>query len=181
MGASFALAGIAACTKMPAEKIFAFAPDGKARLAHEPLFFASSALFAGYAKGILVESHMGRPTKIEGNPGHPASLGGSDIFTQAEILSLYDPMRSKTVLHRGEKSSWANFQADFQTEIKKIRGKKISILTDTITSPTLAHQINLFQQQFPKTTWHSYDAINFDSVILGSKSAFGQDLRPLYV
>jgi hypothetical protein len=48
----------------------------------------------GYATGLVVESHAGRPTKIEGNPDHPASLGAAGIYEQASILQLYDPHRA---------------------------------------------------------------------------------------
>src|SRR5438128_2557738 len=91
MGASLALAGMTSCVKMPSEKIYPYATNQERYLETETLYFASSALFNGYAKGIVVESHQGRPTKIEGNLLHPASLGTTDIFMQAEILSLYDP------------------------------------------------------------------------------------------
>ena len=67
----------------------------------KPLFFATTMAFAGTAVGLLVESHMGRPTKIEGNPDHPASLGATSIYHQASILTLYDPDRSQSVTYRG--------------------------------------------------------------------------------
>ena len=67
----------------------------------KPLFFTSAVAMDGFACGVLVESHMGRPTKIEGNPDHPASLGATDAFTQATILSFYDPDRSQVVTHDG--------------------------------------------------------------------------------
>ncbi len=183
MGASFALAGIASCTKMPAEKIFPFETAESERMLYEKLFFASSSLFNGYAKGVLVESHQGRPTKIEGNALHPASLGATDIFSQAEILSLYDPMRSKAVLHLGEISTWDAFQKEISTlskEWQRSLGEGVRILSNTITSPTLANQLQLFLTQFPNAKWHSYDAINCDSVALGAMMAFGEDLRPIY-
>ena len=68
-------------------------------------------LDGGYAKGVLVESHMGRPTKIEGNPDHPASLGATDVSGQASVLGLYDPDRSQTLTYRGEIRSWTAFLA----------------------------------------------------------------------
>ena len=74
-----------------------------------PLFFATALTLAGYARGVLVETHEGRPTKIEGNPDHPASLGASDIFMQAEILVLYDPDRSQAVIEEGQISTWDSF------------------------------------------------------------------------
>ena len=68
----------------------------------KPLFFATAMTLGGTGVGLLVESHMGRPTKIEGNPDHPASLGATDLFHQASILTLYDPDRSQTVTYLGQ-------------------------------------------------------------------------------
>src|SRR6266849_4479180 len=97
--ASAALAGLSACTKLPTEEII----PGK------PLFYATSMPLAGVATGLLVESHMGRPTKVEGNPEHPGSWGGTDVFAQASVLTLYDPDRSQTVMLEGRISSWGAF------------------------------------------------------------------------
>src|SRR5579871_1362061 len=183
MGASFALAGIASCTKMPAEKIFPFATAAQERSGYEKLCFASSSLLNGYAKGVLVESHQGRPTKIEGNSLHPASLGTTDIFTQAEILTLYDPLRSKAVLHLGEISSWDAFHQDIKAQLigwQQTLGQGVRILSGCVTSPTLASQIQAFLKQFPKASWHNYEPINSDNVVKGAMSAFGQDVRPIY-
>ncbi len=49
------------------------------------MFYATAMTLSGYASPVLVESHLGRPTKIEGNDKHPASLGGTDIFAQASF------------------------------------------------------------------------------------------------
>src|SRR5438270_10826304 len=64
------------------------------------LRFATALPLAGYARGVLVTSVEGRPIKVEGNPRHPASLGSSDVFAEASILSLYDPDRSRAVRAR---------------------------------------------------------------------------------
>src|SRR5579864_3904592 len=111
MAASAAMTGLSACTKLPTEKIVPYVRPPEEILAGRPLFYATSAFNAGVATGVLVESHTGRPTKIEGNPEHPGSLGGTDLFTQASILSLYDPDRSQAVIHNGRESGWADFSA----------------------------------------------------------------------
>ena len=89
--ASAALAGLSACTKLPTEKIVPYVRPPEEIIPGRPLFYATSMQLAGVATGLLVESNMGRPTKIEGNPEHPGSLGGTDVFTQASVLTLYDP------------------------------------------------------------------------------------------
>src|ERR1019366_9894845 len=88
MGASAALAGLTACTRMPEQKIVPYAhQQPEDFVPGKPLFYATAMPLAGYATGLLVESHMGRPTKVEGNPTHPASLGAANVAAQASVLS----------------------------------------------------------------------------------------------
>src|SRR5438132_401441 len=108
-GASLALAGMSGCVKQPIEKIVPYVRQPEELIPGKPRFYASAMTLGGYAKGILVETHEGRPTKIEGNPDHPASLGATDVFMQAAVLELYDPDRSKNVMRGGEISTWENF------------------------------------------------------------------------
>jgi molybdopterin-containing oxidoreductase family iron-sulfur binding subunit len=97
MAASLALAGIsAACTRQPTESIVPYVRQPEQFIPGRPLYYATAMTLGGYATGLLVESHLGRPTKIEGNELHPASLGATDAFAQASILSLYDPDRSQS-------------------------------------------------------------------------------------
>jgi len=111
MGASLALGGLSACTKQPDEKIVPYTKPPENIVPGRPQFFATSVLLNGVATGVLVESHTGRPTKIEGNPQHPGSLGSTDALTQAAILDLYDPDRSQVVSYAGRISSWDAFTA----------------------------------------------------------------------
>src|SRR5207249_6160430 len=83
MGASLALAGLNACTRQPTEKVVPYVKAPEEIVPGEPLFFATAMSLGGIASGVLVESHMGRPTKVEGNPEHPASRGATDAFAQA--------------------------------------------------------------------------------------------------
>ena len=101
MAASAAMAGLSACTKLPTEKIVPYVRPPEEIIPGRPLFYATSMTQAGVATGLLVESHMGRPTKIEGNSEHPGSAGGTDVFMQASILNLYDPDRLRNVLYEG--------------------------------------------------------------------------------
>src|SRR5687767_145586 len=110
MGASVAMAGLAAC-RQPDESIVPYVNQPENLIPGKPIFFATAMTLGGYATGALAESHMGRPTKIEGNPDHPSSLGASDSFMQASILNLYDPDRSQVVRREGEISTWSEFIA----------------------------------------------------------------------
>src|SRR5207245_2494218 len=107
MGASMALAGMTACTKQPLEPIVPYVRQPEEVIPGRPLFFATAFTLSGYASPVLVESHLYRPTKIEGNAQHPASLGGTDVFAQASILDMYDPDRSQNVMYMGDISTWS--------------------------------------------------------------------------
>src|SRR5437868_11539514 len=109
MGASLALAGLTSCTRQPPEFIMPYVRQPEELIPGRPLFYATAMPLGGYATGLLVESHEGRPTKAEGNPEHPASLGACDPHSQAAILSLYDPDRSQALSFEGEIRSWGAF------------------------------------------------------------------------
>src|SRR5208282_632002 len=148
-----------------------------------PMYYATASTLGGYASPLLVESHLGRPTKIEGNDLHPASLGGTDIFAQASILGMYDPDRSQTVTSMGDVRSWQAFLAAIRGPLsaqKALQGAGIHILTPTISSPTLADQLRGFLKIYPQAKWHVYEPINRDNVLEGAKLAFGQPVETRY-
>jgi molybdopterin-containing oxidoreductase family iron-sulfur binding subunit len=177
MGASLALAGLTACTKQPTEKIVPYVDAPEEIIPGKPLFYASAFVLGGYAQGVLVESHMGRPTKIEGNPEHPASLGSTTPFAQASVLQLYDPDRSQSHLKKGRVSTWDEFGRDMEQALVPLqltRGAGLRILTPTVTSPTLASQIRALLERFPEAKWHQYEAINRDNEMAGAQLAFGE-------
>ena len=182
MAASVALAGLSSCTKLPTEKIVPYVKPPEEIIPGRPLFYATSMPLAGDAIGLLVESNMGRPTKIEGNPEHPGSLGGTDVFSQASILDLYDPDRSQAVIHEGRTSDWAAFitaMGNARTQLSS-KGTGIRILTETVTSPTFAEQIRRFLIQFPNAKWHQYEPCSGDYIREGTKLAFGKSANPVY-
>jgi molybdopterin-containing oxidoreductase family iron-sulfur binding subunit len=162
MSASLALAGVGACTKQPPESIVPYVRQPEEIVPGRPLYFASAIPFSGTAMPVLVESHMGRPTKIEGNPEHPASLGGTDVLTQASILDLYDPDRAQTVTFRGEVSGWPRFVGAVQEALRSQKGRNgagLHFLTAPITSPSLAALFGEVLRDYPGATWHQYDAV----------------------
>src|SRR6188768_1368405 len=107
MGASLALAGVSACTRQPPEKLVPYVQQPEDVVPGRPLFFATAMPQGGLAAPLLAENHMGRPTKLEGNPEHQASLGATDVLAQASVLTLYDPDRSRNVIGRGEVKTWS--------------------------------------------------------------------------
>src|SRR5438552_8919798 len=125
MAASLALAGVgigAGCTRKPQEQIVPYVMQPEQLVPGRPLFFATAHTLGGYARGILVEQHEGRPTKIEGNPDHPASLGATDVFAQASVLNLYDPDRAQTVTKFGEIQTWSLFVESAQAIAAAMKG-----------------------------------------------------------
>ncbi len=181
MGASVALAGLTACNR-PAEKIVPYVRQPEHIIPGKPLFFASAMALGGMGTGVLVESHMGRPTKIEGNPDHPSSRGASDAFMQASILGLYDPDRSQVVRHLGEISTWSDFIGALQPALKTAatNGGSLRLLTQTITSPTLGAQIQQLMTQYRGMQWHQWEPVNRDNVREGLRLAFGQYVNAVY-
>ena len=160
MSASLAMAGLTACTRQPNELIVPYVRQPENVVPGLALFYATAFPVDGYARGILVESHLNRPTKIEGNPDHPASLGATDIFTQASVLTLYDPDRSKNVLHRGELSTWYLFAEALEQERKNIdaqKGEGLAILSAKTTSPTFLRQMQELRQRWPSTRWYIHE------------------------
>ena len=180
--ASAALAGLSACTKLPTEKIVPYVRPPEEIIPGKPLFYATSMPLAGVAAGLLVESHMGRPTKVEGNPEHPGSLGGTDVFAQASALTLYDPDRSQSVMLEGRISGWGAFVTAMGNARSRLapRGAGLRILTETITSPTLAAQIRALLTQFPEAKWHQYEPCGRDNEREGARLAFGKPVNTVF-
>ena len=180
--ASAALAGLSACTKLPTEKIVPYVKPPEEIVPGRPLFYATSMALAGVAAGLLVESHMGRPTKVEGNPDHPGSMGGTDVFAQASVLTLYDPDRSQTVMLEGRISSWGAFVAAMGNARVQLgpNGTGLRILTETVTSPSLAAQIRGLLAEFPEAKWHQYEPCGRDNEREGARLAFGQSVNTVY-
>ena len=183
MGASMALAGMTACTKQPMEPIVPYVRQPEEVIPGRPLFFASAFTLSGYATPILVESHLYRPTKIEGNALHPASMGGTDAFTQASILDLYDPDRSQTITYMGDVRPWGEFLNAIRGPLniqKGLQGSGIRILTQTVSSPTLHDQLQAVLKTFSQAKWHVYEPVNRDNVYDGARMAFGQPVETTY-
>src|SRR5439155_4319657 len=183
MGSSQSLADLNMCTRQTMEKIVPYVKRPEEIVPGKPLYFATAMELNGYATGLLVESHEGRPTKIEGNPEHPASLGATSLFHQAAILDLYDPDRSQAVVKGGEISSWGAFLSALNAALEgqyKSKGTGLRILTPTITSPTLAAQIQAILHKFPAAKWHQYEPLTRDSAREGARLAFGEILERHY-
>jgi len=159
MGASIALAGVGGCNRPPSKEIVPYTLPPEAGTGGEAIYYASAFAWEGFARGILVAAHNGRPTKIEGNPEHPESLGATDIFTQAAILTLYDPDRSRAPVRLNNPSSWQAFDREWSERRAKLlqnHGAGLALLTEPTTSPTYLQTIHRLLEQFPEAHWYQH-------------------------
>ena len=186
MGASVALATGAGCNLRPASqrKIVPYTTQPDEMVPGVPLYFATATSFGGYGQGVLVRSNEGRPTKIEGNPDHPSSLGGAGLHALASVLDLYDPDRSRGVTRRGNAVGYdealAALRAKLYTGSTTNTGVKVRILSETTTSPTLGAQFTRLLTAFPDSRWIQYEPISGANARAGSAKAFGTPLRAVY-
>jgi len=183
MSASMALAGVTACTVQPQELIVPYVRQPEEEIPGKPLFFATAMTLGGVGSGLLVESHEGRPTKIEGNPDHPASKGATDLFAQGSVLTLYDPDRSQTITQLGDVRPWSAVIAAVRGGLSAqsaSKGAGLRILTETVASPTLAAQIQQVLAQQPNAKWIQWEPVNRDNARAGARTAFGQYAEPVY-
>jgi len=182
MGASMALAGLTGCRR-PVEKIVPYVNAPEYEVLGKPEYYATSLSVGTGAVGVVVETHEGRPTKVEGNELHPASMGGTDIRTQAEILNLYDPDRANLITENGALRSWVDFVEYWRTlepDYKKSGGEGLALLTEPFGSPTLARLKKEFQRVYPKAHFVSYDAVSQENRDAGLKEATGRPMQPVY-
>jgi molybdopterin-containing oxidoreductase family iron-sulfur binding subunit len=183
MSASMALAGLSACVKIPEQPIVPYVRQPNEVVLGNPLFFASAMPFGAYASPVLVESHEGRPTKIEGNPEHPAGLGGSDVFMQASILDMYDPDRSQNINYLGALRTWSDYVVALKSALNvqnAVQGAGLRILSGPTSSPTLATLMDQVQTTFPQSKWIQWEPVNRDNVRAGSIMAFGEYVEARY-
>jgi len=181
MAASLALAGLAGCDNddpRGQEVLYVRNPERVEPGAILP--YASVALVGGFANGVLVTTRNGRPLKIEGNPDHPWSRGGTDVFAQASVLGLYDPQRSQAVRFLGRTSSWQAFRAAMTGRFAALRadqGRGLRLLTGPVTSPSLLAQVAAMRAAFPEMHWHVNAPVERAGLYEGARRAFGRPLE----
>ncbi|MBX9626784.1 MAG: TAT-variant-translocated molybdopterin oxidoreductase, partial [Gemmataceae bacterium] len=187
MGAGLALAGAAGCSPRPADRRVnvPYTIQPEQITPGIPLFFATAHTVAGYATGLLVRSNEGRPTKVEGNPDHPSSLGGTGPIDQASLLDLYDPDRSQEPTHFGEGTSYQDVVRAARRQLfddagRPKAGVRLRVLTGAVTSPTLGDQLNGLLAAFPEARWCQYEACGQDNAREGARRAFGRELTAVY-
>ncbi|QVL33262.1 TAT-variant-translocated molybdopterin oxidoreductase [Telmatocola sphagniphila] len=188
--AGLGLAGLAGCRRPDLQILpYARTTDENNRPLDTPVpglpsFYATCQPRPGGCIPLIVESHEGRPTKIEGNPQHPASQGSTDAFAQASVLDIYSPDRSREVLNNGESKSWEDFDAfavNYFSEVAKKQGEGFAILAKDLPSPSIRLVREHIKSVMPKATWYVHEPVDLvGPARQGTHIAFGQTLQPVY-
>jgi len=179
MGAAFAMGGLVGCRK-PLAKILPYSSRPEDLVPGVPQQYATVWPWRGGSDGFVVESHEGRPTKIEGNRLHPQSLGATGSYAQAAVLGLYDPDRSQSVYRGDEPSDWNLFLEWARTHFSTLagnRGAGFHVLCGASSSPSFDALRGELEAAHPELTWHTADPVSRDNSIEGSRIAFGRPLR----
>jgi molybdopterin-containing oxidoreductase family iron-sulfur binding subunit len=184
-GASAALFG---CARRPVEKIMPYAKQPEQAVPGMSYYYATVREHRGEALGLLVESHEGRPTKIEGNPDHPTSLGSTDALAQATVWDLYDPDRLHAPVRapkdgKGEELTLKAVDADLRELVeaaKKDQGAKMRVLIAPTNSPTVMRLREAIKGRFASAKVHEYASVNEAEVRGGAKLAFDQVVTTVY-
>jgi molybdopterin-containing oxidoreductase family iron-sulfur binding subunit len=181
MGASASMAWLAACRR-PEEAIVPYVVPPEQIIPGVPEYYATTMPFGNSAYGLVVESHEGRPGKIEGNPLHPSTLGASSAIAQAAIYGLYDPDRSTAIHERDEPRTWEQAVAALQAVREAMLpagGEGLAVLAEPFSSPTLFRVASAFRQRFPKARWVTWAPCSEENIDRGVEMAAGTPLVPM--
>lgn len=187
MGATVALAGLGVSCRRPEEKILPYVKQPEDIVPGVPNFFATAQPTPFGANGILVESHEGRPTKIEGNPSHPDSLGKASLVNQAAVLEVYCPDRSRMCTEQEagkpiprEWAEWDKFAAQHFHELKKSEGNGLAVLCDADLSPTFLRLKDAVKKAMPRSQFYVHEPMREHNVEAAAALAFGANTRVRY-
>jgi MoCo/4Fe-4S cofactor protein with predicted Tat translocation signal len=177
MAAAFVMAGIGGCDTKFGENLIPGVKIPPNIVPGLPNFYATAHVLDGVATGTLVKHLMGRPINVQGNSKHPASLGAMGAFAQAQLLEFYDPDRAAQINQRGAPSDQEGLNTALAVERTRLaaqRGQGLRILTGTVTSPTLAAQLDALREHYPEAQWIQWEPISRDAVRAGARLAYGK-------
>jgi MoCo/4Fe-4S cofactor protein with predicted Tat translocation signal len=184
MAASMALGGFSGCGPEPnPRQLLPYVEEPENVIPGRNRYYATAITQDGYANGVLITHQMARPIKVEGNPDHPASLGGASAIMQASILQLYDPRRAQSIIGRGNITTWESFVSalhDRRASLMARKGDGLRILTGAVSSPSLSAQLATLQQQFPEMRWHQWEPLHRDNEYASAISSFGQPVERIF-
>jgi molybdopterin-containing oxidoreductase family iron-sulfur binding subunit len=176
--ATFALAGLASCSREERRKIMPYTIQPQGVTPGEPRRYATSMVLDGYAIGLVVESHEGRPTKIEGNPEHPSSLGAAGILEQAHVLGVYDPHRAQAIRNVNGLTSWDEFTAEFGRN-RAGHGYGLRFLMDAQSSPLVGNLVQRIKERSPGAQFIFHNARDNHAAEAG-RLVFGRPVQPMF-
>jgi len=179
MGASTALAGLSlgACRR-PEKHLVPFTKSAEWSIPGKPLFYATSMPHRRGAQPLVVTTHDGRPTKIEGNPYHPSSGGATGTFAQSSLLDMYDPDRSRFFRNRGQESDEKAFDA-YLTKLTAGLGSGdgLAFLLEENNSPTRERLRQEIAKKYPQALWAVYEPLGADASAEAHSKAFGDGVK----
>lgn len=192
MGASLALAGAIALPgcRRPDHKILPYSSDvPEETIPGRALYFATSMPTpSGGAEGLIVETHEGRPTKVDGNPLHPVNRGKSSLWAQASVLEMYDPDRLTGVSYlnpaRGRvDATWEDFDTwahDHFATFDAVGGRGLAFIVDKTDSPSREHMREKVMARWPEAEWVPYCAVETHAAAEGSRIALRTPTREIF-
>ncbi|HVY61207.1 MAG TPA: TAT-variant-translocated molybdopterin oxidoreductase [Planctomycetota bacterium] len=182
LSGAIAALGLLGCTNQIAQHIVPYANQPPEVTPGVARFYATAMTLDGFATGLLAESHEGHPTKVEGNPEHPASLGAAGVFEQASIYQLYDPDRARTVTEEGAPSSFDAFARGLRAALGRMdpgrSGERLRFLLEPQTSPTVARVIERIREARPGARFHYYAPLVAEAPLRAARALLGKPLAP---
>ncbi|MDA1354251.1 MAG: 4Fe-4S dicluster domain-containing protein [bacterium] len=183
MGASVALAGVSGCSSIrkPEKRLVPYVKQPEYLIPGKSTYYSSTFVEGELAYGVLIESHEGRPTKLEGNPAHSMSNGAATARAQASLLGLYDPDRLKSITYNKsefDKEAFRKWVADLNLSAESGRG--VGILIPPTISPTEERLISALKNQNSELSIYTYEPVNRDNQTVGLLEVTGRRLSPLY-
>ncbi len=181
MAAAFALGGLGGCDAgAPSGRLIPAVRAPAEIIPGVPNFYSTADVRCGYASGVVVKHWMGRPIKVEGNPNHPASLGATDVFAQAQVLDFYNPERGWEITRAGlpmDRESLERAIAQQRDILSQTYGKGLVVLTGAATSPTLVAELDVLHGMYPEARWLHWEPISRANVIEGGQLAYGKPVE----
>jgi Fe-S-cluster-containing dehydrogenase component len=172
LGAGAAALSVSACIRKPVEKILPYAKRPEDLVPGKPMYFATAMHIGPAVLGLLAESHAGRPTKVDGNPNHPMSKGGSHIWAQAAALEVYDIDRAKRPVRRGTEVPMAQVHEHLDKLAKRLgetKGNGFAILTENRPSPTYRKLLKEVLTKYPGTKVYGFDPLGGENAAQGAE------------
>jgi len=179
MGASMALAGIGLTScRRPEMHLVPFTKSAEWTIPGKFLYYATAMPRRTGAIPLIATTVDGRPVKLEGNPLHTASGGGTDVYAQASVLDLYDPTRSRRFVNHGKEAT----RADFDAYIDKLRrqvgsGDGLAFVVEEVHSPTRERLRADLEKAFPNMMWCVYEPALSDAQSYATRVGFGENVR----